>query len=184
MTTPLPLPLLFLDIDGVLNAHEYDPAVRCGQIHRDKVERLNRVLRATGARFVLSSAWRYIVHRGEATLAGMDWLLRSHGLLGDRLIGITRPDTMRTDANYQGHPQSWPVCNERGQQITDWLTGHAGHIWPRYVVIDDLDLGIVAAGHPFVHTVGTVGLTDIDADRAIAILSAQGVTTDARERVA
>jgi hypothetical protein len=89
--------LLFLDIDGVLNAHESDPDVLCGPIFRDKVRLLNRILRATDAKVVLSSAWRYIVHRGEATLQGMDWLLRSHGMLANRLIGVTRPDTMRVD---------------------------------------------------------------------------------------
>lgn len=162
-------PLLFLDVDGVLNAHEFDPEVLCGQIHTDKVQRLNRILRQTGAKVVLSSAWRYIVHRGEANLAGMDWLLRSHGMLADRLIGITRPDTMRASPAFDGDPQHWPVCNERGQQISDWFTAHG---WPRkvYVVLDDLDLGIVAAGHPFVQTVGSIGLTDMDAERAIAIL--------------
>ena len=47
------LKLLFLDIDGVLNEHELlHPEVMCGTFHRDKVERLNRVLRETGAKIV------------------------------------------------------------------------------------------------------------------------------------
>lgn len=165
-------PLLFLDIDGVLNAHEFDPEVMCGQIHRDKVELLNRILRATDARVVLSSAWRYIVHRGEATLTGMEWLLRSHGMLADRLIGITRPDTMRTGLGYDGEPPMWPVPNERGQQISDWLAKHAARGCP-HVAIDDLDLGITDAGHVLIRTTGTIGLTDDDATRAIAALLAQ-----------
>jgi hypothetical protein len=169
------LKILFLDIDGVLNAHEWDPDVLCGQIHRDKVQLLNGVLRATGARVVLSSAWRYIVHRGEANLAGMDWLLRSHGLLANRLVGVTRPDTMRADPNYTGEPKSWPVHNERGQQIADWLAvmvGTVGVPHTGYAVVDDMDLGITAAGHPFVQTDGDCGLTPEDASRLIAILNA------------
>lgn len=170
--------IVFLDIDGVLNTHDADPEALCGQIHRDKVERINRVLRATEAKVVLSSAWRYIVHRGEASLAGMDWLLRSHGFLANRLIGVTRTDAMRENPDYDGTPASWPMIphdNERGLQISEWIAG-VGKPYHRekcrYVVVDDLDLGITEAGHPFVQTDGAVGLTDFDADLAIKILEA------------
>lgn len=178
--------VLFLDVDGVLNAHEFDPDVLCGQIHRDKVAVLNRVLRETGAKVVLSSAWRYIVHRGEATLMGMEWLLRSHGMLAGRLVGITREDTMVRDA-YRGDPASWPQTDERGRQITDWLREWDRNEWAKetgtpppvacpdlvtgYAVVDDLDPGITAAGHPFVRTDGTVGLTVPIANRLIDILN-------------
>ncbi len=154
--------VVFLDIDGVLNAHEWDPDVLCGQIHRDKVALLNDVLRSTGAKIVLSSAWRYIVHRGESTLVGMEWLLRSHGLLAGRLAGITRPDTMMPTV-YRGEPGTWPLENERGKQIADWLR-ESGSV-SAYAVVDDLDLGITAAGHPFVQTDSKVGLTAGDARR-------------------
>jgi hypothetical protein len=61
-----------------------------------------------------------------------------------------------------------PEPNERGEQIREWVRSHqafererfdldAGP--PRYAVVDDLDLGITAAGHPFVQTDGRVGLT-------------------------
>ncbi len=176
--------VLFLDIDGVLNAHEFDPAVMCGQIHRDKVTRLNHVLRETGAQIVLSSAWRYLIHRGEMNLMGFEWLLRSHGVLADRLIGITRPDMMERGL-YRGEAGTWPVCNERGQQITDWLAvnrlpGMGVSLVTRYVVVDDgghhadgtwTDLGITAAGHPAVITDGKIGLTDEDATSLIELLN-------------
>jgi hypothetical protein len=159
--------LLFLDIDGVLNVHESDPEVLCGQIHKDKVALLNRVLRETDARIVLSSAWRYLVHRGEMDLTGLEWLLRSHGVLAGRLVGITRPDTMRATMDYDGRPGTWPQVNERGQQITDYLRV----AWPTgYAVVDDLDLGIREARHPFVQTDGGVGLTLGDAERLIELL--------------
>jgi hypothetical protein len=168
---------VFLDIDGVLNGHEYAPECLCGQIHREKVGRLNRILRATGARVVLSSAWRYLVHRGEMNLMGMEWLLRSHGMLAGRLAGITRMDTMIVRPPYNGSPGSWPLTDERGRQISEWIVGegwtHYGESG-RHVVIDDLDLGIRAAGHPFVQTDGKVGLTEDDADRAIETLQTTG----------
>lgn len=164
-------PIVFLDIDGVLNGHGMDPMSLCGEIHPDKIRRLNRLLFITGAKIVLSSAWRYIIHRHEAKLQGIDWLLRSHGLHSGRLHGITRADTMEPgewDGRY------WPVVNERGRQISDWL--HDNWIRQpygeklRYVVIDDLDLGISEAGHPLVLTDGRVGLTDADVDRASGFL--------------
>ena len=157
--------VIFLDIDGVLNAHEYDPEVLSGQIRRDKVDLLNRILKVTGAKIVMSSAWRYLVHRGECSLKGPEWLLRSHGMLANRLIGVTRTDTQLIRGRYDG-TQHWPADNERGQQISDWLVDNTVDA---YVVIDDLDLGI-SGMHPFVHTDGTVGLTEVDAEKAINIL--------------
>jgi|ERR1700733_5942941 len=176
----MPGKLLFLDVDGVLNDHSpLDPDVMCGQIHKDKVALLNHILRETGAEMVLSSAWRYLIFRQEMNLVGMEWLLRSHGVLANRLIGITAPDTLER-VTYNGKPADWPVENERGALIRRWLDGNrlgwpdGDRLQPRlswqYVVLDDLDLGISAAGHPFVHVDGTVGLTAADAERAIRLL--------------
>jgi hypothetical protein len=167
--------LIFLDIDGVLNTHEpLCPEVMCGRLHQDKVIRLNHILRTTGASIVLSSAWRYLVHRGEMNIAGMDWLLRSHGVMSGRLLGITRTDSMREDLNFKGC-EPWPVHHERGQQISDWLNTEDPWITEAasYVVIDDLDLGISLCGHPFVQTNGSLGLTEKDAERAIKKLMEQ-----------
>lgn len=159
--------ILFLDIDGVLNSHDFCPKAMCGPIHRDKVDHLNRILVATDAKVVLSSAWRYIAHRGEANLAGLDWLLRSHGLHAGRLIGFTREDTLMQRSPTWDGSTPWPVANERGEQILDWLRFHpAGRI----AVLDDLDLGITAVGLPLVQTNGSVGLTGSDADRVIELL--------------
>lgn len=152
---------IFLDIDGVLNAHEFDHAAQSNLIDRDKVGRLNRILQETGANVVLSSAWRYMVHGGAMTLQGMDYLLRTHGMIGGRLKGITEPDAT-TDSS------------DRGGQITRWVVGNGWDLYGetgRHVVIDDMDLGITAAGHPLVMTDGKIGLTDADMDKAIRILN-------------
>lgn len=163
--------VLFLDVDGVLNDHTWLPEVLCGQIHGDCVFELNRVLRATDARIVVSSAWRYLIYRGEMSLQGLEWLLRSHGVLAGRLVGITRPDTM-VRGPYSGKPCEWPLTDERGQQIADWLKGRRAEDVPvsRYAVVDDLDPGITACGHPLVRTDGRRGLTPADADRLVELL--------------
>jgi hypothetical protein len=183
--------IIFLDIDGVLNAHDFDRDAMSTIINQGMVGRLNYILKATGAKVVLSSAWRYIIHRGDATLAGMDWLLRSHGLMVDvvgdkitsRLISLTRPDTMMPPT-YSGDREAWPVEDERGRQISDWLGEHGRP--PAYLVIDDgghyrhgpnkgkwTGLGIEEAGHPVLWTDSAVGLTVRDADRAVCRLMAQ-----------
>ncbi len=169
--------VLFLDIDGVLNVHEpLDAEVMCGKLHADKVNRLNFVLRKTGAMIVVSSAWRYFIHRGEMNLAGFDWLLRSHGVIAGRLAGVTRPDTMKIRGDvYNGDPKTWPMTNERGQQIQDWINisvGMTGFAVSGYAVVDDLDLGIREAGHPFVQTDGKVGLTIANCAQLVNMLRA------------
>ncbi len=167
--------LLFLDIDGVLNTHELlDPEVMCGQIHKDKVVLLNEVLRQTGAKIVLSSAWRYLIHRGEMDLVGFEWLLRSHGVMAGRMGGITRKDTFRNVETWDGKIKSWPTDNERGQQITDFLNEIGRDKVDAYAVVDDLDLGISAAGHPFVQTDGAVGLRIEEAVKLTELLKKTG----------
>jgi HAD domain in Swiss Army Knife RNA repair proteins len=169
LTYAPPGPLIFLDIDGCLNNHTVHPDVKCGEIHPEKVMLINTLMKHTGANFVLSSAWRYFIYRGEMNLAGLEWLLRSHGFLADRLLGIARADRDVPRPPYNGVPSNWQHTHERGQQITDWLTQFAPHK-PPYVVIDDLDLGISAAGHPFVETDGAIGLTAADTVEALRIL--------------
>ena len=165
--------IIFLDIDGVLNAHEFDEDILCGQFHKDKVQLLNHVLRATDARIVLSSAWRYLLFREEMTLLGLEWLLRSHGVLANRLIGITRKDTMSKPhiTSYSGIPHEWPLANERGEQISDWLKYCPENYKPtKYAAIDDIDLGI-RPHHPLVLTDGSVGMTQADAEELIELLN-------------
>lgn len=158
--------ILFLDIDGVLNTHDFNAEAKCGPIHKAKVDLLNGVLRATDARIVLSSAWRYLSFRGEMNLMGLEWLLRSHGVIADRLVGVTREDTLLREPWTGDTP--WVHTNERGQQISDWLKENRNrNTWnsgPRsqitqHAVVDDMDLGISEASHPFVHVDGVVGLT-------------------------
>lgn len=41
--------VLFLDVDGVLNGHEWDDEAKSCNIRRECVKHLNRVVRETGA---------------------------------------------------------------------------------------------------------------------------------------
>lgn len=152
--------VLFLDVDGVLNGHEFDPlAASCG-IRPDCVERLNRVLDATGCDVVLSSAWRYMVLCGAMTLEGFGYLLRTHGVrqLGDRLVG-----TLPFDTADDAEPK------DRGDLIAAWLAEHPGYA--KAVAVDDLDIFDPRLPHVgFVRTDGMKGLADADADQLVALL--------------
>lgn len=158
-------PLIFLDIDGVLNRHGYNACsgVESSTIEPGAVASLNRILRESNAEIVLSSAWRYMVYGGAMSLRGFEYLLRTHGLaVKDRLVGLTVTDE---------------EIPNRGQQIVAWLNKH-GKGRP-YVVLDDggsvgpddwSDLGIEDAALTVVWCDGEKGLTEGHADRALSAL--------------
>jgi hypothetical protein len=148
-------PVLFLDMDGVLNGHDHDEGAESNTLRPDCVARLNRVLAETGCSVVMSSAWRYMVLNGAMTLSGFGYMLRTHGIrVPGRLIGTTGRDTQTEDPD------------ERGRQIKAWLAEHPEVT--RYAVVDDMALGF--EGMPVVRTDGARGLTDADADALIALL--------------
>lgn len=152
-------PLLITDIDGVLNRHRPWPN-RYNGIDPACAYRFNHLLKLTDAEIVVSSAWRYLVHSGSTTVQGFENLLLSHGVnCHGRMIGVTEPDV-----------ESWK--DERGIQIYRWLEQNGRR---PYVVLDDLDLGITAAGHPFVETLGTHGLRWRDVRLAVRLLAEQRV---------
>ncbi len=157
---------LFLDIDGVLNSHTYCREAASNLIDRDKVSHLNRILETTGAGLVISSAWRYLVHRGEMTLAGLDWLLRSHGVRAGHLCGITETDEVTS----QRVGATIGMNRARAEQISYWAWQPKNGDDRPFVIIDDLDLGFTDRSLPFVQTDSSIGLTAIDADRAITLL--------------
>lgn len=151
--------VLFLDIDGVLNSEAWlQRYLDAGQplprppLDPLAVARLERIIRETGARIVLSTSWR-----GHPELPG--WL-RSHGCTGE-VIGVTP---------YLG-------IGPRGREITRWLErAQARHepIGSVCILDDGDDMGDL---RPYlVQTDPAVGLQDGDVDRAIALLRPGWVT--------
>lgn len=148
--------ILFLDIDGVLNAGSFDATAQSTSVDRVAVARLNHVLAATGAKLVLSSSWRYLVLDGSMTLGGFEYLLRTHGLVAGALIGHTSSDE---------------VTPGRGAQILEWVRAH-GHnaVW---AAVDDHELDLGPDRWRQVRTDPRVGLADHDVAALIRILSPQ-----------
>lgn len=146
-------PIVFLDMDGVLNSHDQHSNGYCGTTPA-AVMVFNEVLRQTEALIVISSAWRYMVPEAM-TLKGFEYLLLTHGVeCKDRILDVTCRDE---------------DLQPRGLQIRHWLNEHGGD--RRYVVLDDLDLGITEHGHPFVQTDSAVGLRSEDGIRVVEILT-------------
>ena len=158
--------IIFLDIDGVLNDHCALPSKYCGT-KRECVLNFNAVLDAVpDAKIVVSSAWRYMILRGDVTLRGFEMLLLTHGVKCDgRIIGHTEADGKIEDEPSHFHPQAWSVAGLRWrkEQIYRWVKSSE---IARFVVVDDLDLGMPEQ----VKIDGETGMTILDADEVISRL--------------
>ena len=169
------LPIIFLDIDGVLNKHVFNREANSNDIDKECVKHFNSILRETEARYVVSSAWRYMIHNGWMTAKGFEYLLQTHGVMAGRFLGITDTDTM-VDI---GDGTRQPSENERGFQIVQWLIRNNLWLVSKVIAIDDLGtpgtsgelMGIEAAKVPLVRTKSNRGLTSADVKRAIKMLS-------------
>jgi len=168
------LKLLFLDIDGVLNRGKPMANGYCG-IDRDCAEQLNRILaECPTVQLVISSAWRYGVHKGWHTLAGMEHLLLTHGIdCKGRVHGVTGPDAevhAGVDSvdwqTFTSHYWHSLALNCRPKQIDSYIRGAGVHV-DDCVVLDDLPLD----NPQLIQTVTEIGLDEATADKVIAVFA-------------
>ena len=143
--------VIFLDVDGVLNngswaMEMYDKGIRVyrdGILYEPALERLKRLVGATGARIVISSSWRQVPNAYDNL---RDWLSKFGMTIWDR-------------TPYIG------TC--RGDDITAWFNINPGE-WSYVILDDDDDMG-EHRGY-LVQTNFDVGLIDTDVERAMIIL--------------
>lgn len=168
--------IIFLDIDGVLNT----PGTSCdavtwrpepGELLRIPIEpacmtRLNRLVRESGAKIVISSSWRLFARFEDLAPA-----LARYGLVGD-VIGET-PDLINDPVwldrwrMREGAPFEYERL-ERGMEISEWLANHRSEV-TEFVILDDCS--DMAHLKPYlVHVDPVVGLDDPDVERALWIL--------------
>jgi len=145
-----PIKIIFLDIDGVICCNG------AGRLETDKMKRIASVVEKTGAKVVLSTDWRR-----DASLKAV--LTKALTDVGVTVIGATR----------KGAPMK-PI---RPQEITGWLDAflERGRDVSEWVAVDDRELlgemgGERLKGH-FVNTNFASGLTDLAAERLVAVLS-------------
>lgn len=150
-------PIIYLDIDGVLNSHrnrdsigpivEDDTGQHAPRIDPRNAEPLQWLLQESGAAVVLSSAWR--LHRDVDELA--EWL-HQNGLTGIEIVDQTGPEGPSRYSEIKDHVDEL-------EPATPW------------VAIDD-DPSVGRLRHRVV-TDEAFGLTWRGAEKALAILQAQ-----------
>jgi hypothetical protein len=152
--------ILFLDIDGVLNSHDflYRPGAAPftttrsdEKLDRAAVLRLNRLIAETGALVVVSSTWRHGCSRVE-----LQEVLDRAGFMG-----VVRDKT----------PEWVEGATERGHEIQAWLDEwNAAVEVVSFVILDD-DSDMAHLQHRLVQTKVQSGLLDHHVDRAITMLN-------------
>jgi hypothetical protein len=151
-------PIVFLDIDGVLNSHDYvkrggSLSCRNDGIDPQAVTQLQRIIDETDCSIVLSSTWR---------------LIHSLSHMRSRLYcaGAKHPVPLR-DKTPDLSPRGGQVERyQRGLEVNAWINniGFEG----KFVCLDD-DADFLP-GQPLVQTTFETGLTEAHADRCISIL--------------
>lgn len=143
---------IFLDMDGVLNDHEWNSEAQSTTLKLSCVSQFNKIITECDPDIVLCSAWRYMVHGQAITLKGFQYLLRTHGITEKtRIVGMTKLD------------EEIPT---RKAQIQDWIDRHAVL---NYVVIDDLpDVSPDPTRHVRPHE--KIGLRGFEVEKVISLL--------------
>jgi hypothetical protein len=167
-------PVIFLDIDGVLNHHETYRlcAQRPGQtapadwLDPACVARVNALCERTGAVLVISSSWREYLDGWRGVAA----VLAARGLTAAVLAarGLTAAVIDQTPDRATREGLLW-TTGTRWDEIDYWLTWHPDVT--RWVVLDDCEVGAACPREHFVRTDIAVGLTDADVERAAVALA-------------
>lgn len=144
----VPLTVVFLDVDGVLNLGSSMMG-----LDTSCVNRLAWLVQRSAACIVLSSTWRF----SEASKLDLVGALVDAGVSKDCLVGQT-PEVSEQD-----------MCTERAAEICAWVEGEP--CIGSWVVLDDMDLASCGMlDFHFVRTDMHVGLTDANVREALKIL--------------
>ncbi len=146
---------LFLDFDGVLNSETYFETFENSDAgpKRDEnldpvaIERLNRIVEATGCNIVISSTWRHWASRNN-----LRSLLVSRGFRHEfSVVGMTP---------WLGGPRNF--------EIQRWMAGNNVRVEQICILDDWEDMGHLE--HRLVKTSWETGLLDEHVERVIAML--------------
>lgn len=119
--------IIFLDIDGVLNGHEWCHTDEGLRIFPQQARYLQIIADRTEAQVVLISSWRSWINRGLMTPEGFSRLLLSHGCKVDVIDALPEKDH---DLHHR---------EDRTIKMKEWIKKHRPN---HYVVLDDLKLDI------------------------------------------
>lgn len=139
-------PILFLDIDGVLNKRSPIWNQQCCAM-------IDSVIEVINCDIVLSSAWRSLIKIGNISLSGFNILFQSHGIINANVIRSIDDD-------------DFDAISSKSKLILADVDKHQPLVW---CAIDDDDLGL-----PDQHFVRVEnGCTRADADSLISKFTAQ-----------
>lgn len=163
MITTWEVPIIFLDVDGVLNTRGMFTAGIKGtgrerienELNDDLVGRLANLVRRTNARIVVSSSWRYC-------LVNMDVLGRR---LAKNQIAILDKTIMPIDSSV------------RGDQIENWLKKWSDR-WSTFIILDDSTDMLPHQMDRFIQIDEETGLTEDDVEIAVRLLNAGPIDKD------
>ena len=182
--------VIFLDIDGVMND---ELAFRAWKENPDKdtyedsdvptdqhMAQLKRLVEATGAEVVLSSAWR-------CSIWGMRTVLERFNDYGLKLLSVTDEGVPESVLEASGFgdleprsvsKRSWDgsnatIVHDRGAEIAGWMLRqkNKGINIESFVILDDEDVDIIKY-YPdnLITTSYITGLTDADVEKSISML--------------
>jgi hypothetical protein len=161
------LSIVFLDFDGVLNSNAYLTRLLArGSEHEAdtldpiQVERLNKIVEATGASVVISSSWRH-----GRTTARLRNLLERQGFRG-RVIGKTPEWIRKTEGGlFAGET--------RGHEIQHWMDNadQYGIEVGTFIILDD-DPNMAHLADRHIKTYLHVGMLEEHMEQAIEMLKA------------
>ena len=142
--------VIFLDIDGVLNGHEW--CHRGGlRINQMPARVLNAIVQENECSVVVSSTWARHIEKGDCTATGFSWMLRTHGIeckVVDGINGMIIDPKIRTD------------------NILKWVEENKPDKW---IAIDDLPLQLPY----FIRPNPAIGLTPVDVKNANQLFQIQ-----------
>lgn len=142
--------IIFLDIDGVLNSESYYKSKVTKNFDPECVKRLNRIIKETNAGIVISSSWKLLPSSVYMTF-------KDEGIEGN-IIGMT-PNFLFDD---------WREDKTRGAEIEQWLLENPCN---NYIILDDGELFKEYQKKHWIQTDYRIGLSDEDAENAIALLN-------------
>lgn len=162
--------IIFLDIDGVLNTESWyvqmtneTPKDKFGYAYDPQaVANLRKIVEETEADIVISSSWKCM------GLSQMEDMWKDRNLPG-KIIGIT-PNSVSDELLIDADIDSMELFHIRGEEIKEWLKKHGKRVC-NYVIIDDMDNMLPGQQSHFVQTNPEMGITEDDAEKAIAILN-------------
>lgn len=160
--------IIFLDIDGVLNSdswnQKHENEIKNGiLVDEEKVEILSKLIKATGAKIVLHSGWRFwfdesfLPIRKESEIL-MELLNKNNIDFYDFTPDLTTEE-IRKSKNFS---------KVKPDEILLWLKKHSDI--SSWVVIDDLDLNNEIISNHQIKPDSKIGLSSSDIEKAVKLL--------------